>query len=47
MSDALRIADRELHSRLILGTGGFANHELLAEAFDLQPRALTVAGATS
>jgi thiazole synthase len=32
MSDALRIADRELHSRLILGTGGFANHELLAEA---------------
>jgi thiazole synthase len=32
MSDTLRIADRELHSRLILGTGGFANHELLADA---------------
>jgi thiazole synthase len=32
MSDTLRIADRELNSRLILGTGGFANHELLAEA---------------
>jgi thiazole synthase len=32
MSDMLRIADRELHSRLILGTGGFANHELLADA---------------
>jgi thiazole synthase len=28
----LRIADRELGSRLILGTGGFANHELLAGA---------------
>ena len=32
VSDALRIADRELGSRLILGTGGFANHELLADA---------------
>ncbi|MGH2915722.1 MAG: thiazole synthase [Solirubrobacteraceae bacterium] len=32
MTDSLRIADRELHSRLILGTGGFANHELLAAA---------------
>ncbi len=32
MPDPLRIADRELNSRLILGTGGFANHELLAEA---------------
>ena len=30
--DPLRIAGRELHSRLILGTGGFANHELLARA---------------
>src|ERR1700749_3682083 len=30
--DSLRIADRELSSRLILGTGGFANHELLAQA---------------
>jgi thiazole synthase len=28
----LTIAGRELHSRLILGTGGFDNHELLAEA---------------
>ena len=28
----LRIADRQLGSRLILGTGGFANHELLAGA---------------
>jgi thiazole synthase len=32
MNRALRIADRELHSRLILGTGGFANHDLLAES---------------
>jgi thiazole synthase len=32
MPDPLRIADRELHSRLILGSGGFANLELLAEA---------------
>jgi thiazole synthase len=31
-ADVLRIADRELHSRLILGTGGFANHEVLARA---------------
>jgi thiazole synthase len=30
--DPLRIADRQLRSRLILGTGGFANHELLARA---------------
>src|SRR6185437_13595390 len=30
--DLLRIADRTLSSRLILGTGGFANHELLAQA---------------
>src|ERR1700744_101766 len=30
--DSLRIADRTLSSRLILGTGGFANHELLAAA---------------
>ncbi|MGA2925865.1 MAG: thiazole synthase [Solirubrobacteraceae bacterium] len=28
----LTIAGRELHSRLILGTGGFVNHELLAQA---------------
>ena len=30
--DPLRIAGRALGSRLILGTGGFANHELLARA---------------
>ena len=30
--DPLTIAGREMHSRLILGTGGFANHELLARA---------------
>ena len=28
----LVIAGRELRSRLILGTGGFANHEVLADA---------------
>ncbi|MBV9338084.1 MAG: thiazole synthase [Solirubrobacterales bacterium] len=28
------IADRELHSRLILGTGGFTNHEVLAAALE-------------
>jgi thiazole synthase len=32
MSDALRIAGRDLRSRLILGSGGFANHGLLARA---------------
>jgi thiazole synthase len=32
MSAALQIADREFGSRLILGTGGFENHEILAEA---------------
>jgi thiazole synthase len=32
MSEPLRIADRELRSRLILGTGGFDNHEVLAQA---------------
>ena len=31
-ADPLVIAGRELSSRLILGTGGFANHELLAAA---------------
>jgi thiazole synthase len=30
----LRIAGRELRSRLILGTGGFANHEILAGALE-------------
>ena len=32
MRAALVIAGRELHSRLILGTGGFTNHDLLAAA---------------
>lgn len=32
MSEPLRIADREFSSRLILGTGGFVNHLLLAQA---------------
>jgi thiazole synthase len=32
VADQLVIAGRELHSRLILGTGGFANHEVLADA---------------
>jgi thiazole synthase len=32
MSAPLQIAGRELRSRLILGTGGFANHEVLAQA---------------
>ena len=32
MSDQLTIAGRQMQSRLILGTGGFANHELLARA---------------
>ncbi|HEY2006003.1 MAG TPA: thiazole synthase [Solirubrobacteraceae bacterium] len=31
-SDVLVIAGRELRSRLILGSGGFANHEILARA---------------
>jgi thiazole synthase len=31
-ADPLRIAGRELSSRLILGSGGFANHELLRDA---------------
>src|SRR5438270_3850974 len=29
---SLQIAGRDLHSRLILGSGGFANHEVLADA---------------
>src|SRR5581483_12266329 len=32
MNDPLLIAGREFGSRLILGTGGFANHEVLARA---------------
>ncbi len=31
---AWNIAGRELHSRLILGTGGFVNHEVLAQALE-------------
>src|SRR6201996_1749960 len=38
MSESLVIAGREFRSRLILGSGGFTSHELLAEA-------LTVSGA--
>ena len=32
MADKLKIADRQFDSRLILGTGGFRSHEMLAEA---------------
>ncbi len=32
IADPFLIAGRELHSRLILGTGGFTNHEILAAA---------------
>ncbi|MDX6340365.1 MAG: thiazole synthase [Trebonia sp.] len=32
MTESLQIADRELRSRLILGTGGFTNHHILAAA---------------
>jgi thiazole synthase len=32
VNDALQIADRTFSSRLMLGTGGFRSHELLAEA---------------
>jgi thiazole synthase len=35
MPDPLRIAGREFRSRLILGTGGFANHELLTRACEV------------
>jgi thiazole synthase len=31
---ALTIAGRELHSRLILGSGGFVNHEILGHALE-------------
>jgi thiazole synthase len=34
MSTQFRIAGRELGSRLILGTGGFDNHEVLARALE-------------
>jgi thiazole synthase len=32
LTEPLTIAGRQMHSRLILGTGGFVNHEVLAEA---------------
>ena len=32
MADKLEIADRQFDCRLILGTGGFRSHEMLAEA---------------
>jgi thiazole synthase len=32
VNEQLVIAGRELHSRLILGTGGFGNHQVLAQA---------------
>ncbi len=35
MPDPLRIAGREFRSRLILGTGGFVNHELLTRACEV------------
>ncbi len=35
MPDPFHIAGREFHSRLILGTGGFTNHELLARACEV------------
>jgi thiazole synthase len=34
VDDALLIAGREFRSRLILGSGGFANHELLTRALE-------------
>jgi thiazole synthase len=34
MTPPLTIADREFQSRLILGTGGFDNHEILADALN-------------
>jgi thiazole synthase len=34
VDESLLIAGREFHSRLILGTGGFASHELLARALE-------------
>jgi thiazole synthase len=34
MNDQFAIAGRTFESRLILGTGGFANHELLSEALE-------------
>ncbi len=34
MNDPLNIAGRDFQSRLILGTGGFTNHEILAAALE-------------
>ena len=34
MNDSLTIAGREFGSRLILGTGGFTNHEVLSSALE-------------
>jgi thiazole synthase len=34
VNDSLTIAGREFQSRLILGTGGFTNHEVLASALE-------------
>jgi thiazole synthase len=35
VTDQFQIADRAFQSRLVLGTGGFANHEVLAQALDV------------
>jgi thiazole synthase len=40
MTDALVIAGRELGSRLILGTGGFTNHDLLGRALEASGTAM-------
>jgi thiazole synthase len=34
MDDRLRVGDRSWHSRLILGTGGFKSHDVLASALE-------------
>ena len=40
MNDTLVIAGRELSSRLILGTGGFTSHDLLARALEASGTAM-------
>jgi len=35
VTEQFRIADRVFQSRLILGTGGFANHEVLSQALEV------------
>ena len=40
MNDRLVIAGQELSSRLILGTGGFTNHDLLARALEASGTAM-------